>query len=267
MASSNLRQIVWEVVPRDIFESPKDSVSARAWPTCDESSTGTCSVVSSTFHHGTMPGSPEGTSSIVPPVRCVPPQVSTIHFVDLPLRLNPAKKRMLSPSPIGRDVVTTAAPAWRQWRLSLFLLLTVSHATARRPRWTINVCHRTEMPTVVLAKEKKTGKFALLKRYAPTERVPPLDEWTWDPNVRDLLRSDYDSILSSSSAKGQPGGLRSRQLNDQYPGLQLPGPQSQSSSSSPNELDRRGNRFLETYPSSNDTLSEILEDFDLFYAR
>jgi hypothetical protein len=123
------------------------------------------------------------------------------------------------------------------------------------------------MPTVVLAKEKKTGEFALLQRYAPTEQVPPLDEWTWDPNVRDLLRSDYDSVRSSSSVKGQPGGLRSQQLNDQYPGLQVPGPQSQSSSSSPNQLDRRGNRFLETYPSSNDTLSEILEDFDLFYAR
>ena len=134
------------------------------------------------------------------------------------------------------------------------------------------MCDRKDMPTVVLAKDKRTGLFTVLQRYALGEQAPPLDEWTWDPKVRHLERSDYDTNLDST-AKGQSGGLRSQQRNDQFPGLQLT---NQQSSLAPNLLerfDRRDERFLETYPvisdnpSSNDTLSDILEDFDLFYAR
>ena len=90
------------------------------------------------------------------------------------------------------------------------------------------------------------------------------------PNVRFLERSDYD-VVPSPSAKGQPNSLRSQQPNDPFPGLDLMMDQQSSSSSSIllESFDRRDERVLAetTYPSSNDTLSDILEDFDLLYAR
>ena len=158
-----------------------------------------------------------------------------------------------------RLVGTTAAPVWIIW---WWLLCDVSKTAAHKPR--TRVCDRKDMPTVVLAKDKGTGIFSILQRYAPGEQVPPLNEWTWDANVRHLVGSNYDHIPPRST-KGQPGGLRSRQPNDQYQGHQFI-----SSSSSPSVLarfDHGDDRLLEVLRSPNNTMSDILENADLFYAR
>ena len=152
-------------------------------------------------------------------------------------------------------VVRTSASVWMLW---LWLwLVPLSPSAAHRASWTTNVCKREDMPTVVLAKDKRTGMVSVLQRYAPGEQVPPLNEFTSDPKARHLERGDYDSIRSSSS-KGQPGGLRSRPVNGQFHGRPL--------------ID--DHRFLQTNPmggdnnpSSNDTVSVFLQDFELFYAR
>ena len=171
--------------------------------------------------------------------------------------------------PLIRRLVGTTAG------LLLSLLLFPVSLTAAGKVQTIQVCDPKDMPTVVLAKDKETGIFTVLQRYAPAEQVPPLSEWTWDPNVRFLERSDYDAIPSPST-KGQRGGLRPQQPNDPFPGLDLMmDPHSSSSSSMLMEsFDPSDHRFLEVNPamggdnpSSNDTLSDILEDYDLFYAR
>ena len=171
-------------------------------------------------------------------------------------------------------VVRTSASVWMLW---LWLwLVPLSPSAAHRASWTTNVCKREDMPTVVLAKDKRTGMVSVLQRYAPGELVPPLNEFTSDPKARHLERGDYDSIPSSSS-KAQPGGLRSRQVNGQFPGHGWPLIDQQTSSSSHDLLesfDPRDHRFLQTNPtvgdnntSSNDTVSVSLEDFELLYAR
>jgi hypothetical protein len=149
----------------------------------------------------------------------------------------------------------------------MLLLFPASPGAAHRARWTINECDRKDMPTVVLAKEKKTGIFTVLKRYAPGEKLPPLNEWTLDTNSRHLEQSN-DDVIPSPISEGQPGGLRLRQPKDLFPGLDSTDPQASSPSLSLGEkFDFRDDRFLKAYQSSNDTLSDILEDFDLFYAR
>jgi hypothetical protein len=167
-------------------------------------------------------------------------------------------------------LVGTTALVRTFWLLLLFpLSQTAAHKVHTR------ICDHKDMPTVVLAKDKGTGIFTVLERYAIGEMVPDLSEWTWDPNVRFLERSDYDAIPSPST-KGQRGGLRPQQPNDPFPGLDLMmEPHSSSSSSMLMEsFDPSDHRFLEVNqgmggdnPSSNDTLSDILEDFDLLYAR
>jgi hypothetical protein len=162
------------------------------------------------------------------------------------------------------------APVWFLW----LLLFPVSNVVAYKTR--TQVCSRKEMPTVVLAKDKRTGRFSVLQRYAPGEQVPPLSEWTGIRKVRDLERSDSGSIPSSrpltSTTQGQHGGLRSRRhLNDPSHDLEFM-EQSSSSTALLHKSDRSDQRFLETnstnsHGSSNVTLSAIMEDFDLFYAR
>ena len=162
-----------------------------------------------------------------------------------------------------RLVGTTAAPVWL-----LLLLVEVSKTAAHKP--IIRECDRKDMSTVVLAKDKGTGIFTVLQRFAPGEQVPPLNESTGDANTRHLERIDYDAI-PPPAAQRFPGGLRSRQPNDQYPGLDLMTdhqfPSSLSWSSLAERFDRRDDRLLETFPSSNDTMMDLLENVDLFYAR
>jgi hypothetical protein len=173
---------------------------------------------------------------------------------------------MTSSSHIHRRLVGTTTLGWNL--LWMLLLFQASPGASHRARWTINECDRKDMPTVVLAKEKNTGLFTVLKRYAPGEQIPPLNEWTLDPNSRHLERSNDDFIPSPIISKGQPGGLRLRQPKDPFPGLDSTDPQVSSPSPSLGEkFDFRDDRFLEAYPSSNFTLSDILENFDLFYAR
>ena len=168
------------------------------------------------------------------------------------------------------------APVWILWLL--LLLVPVSNTAAHKTR--TQVCHQKDMPTVVLARNKETGIFSVVQRYAPGEHVPPLNEWTWYHKVRRLEKSDYHSLPSSAvstrTTQRQHGGLRSqRRSKDPFSCLELI---EQPSSSPPAKLDRfdqSGNRLLEPNPLdnhgddqvSNETMSVILQDVDLFYAR